>query len=255
MNKFLLPLLVVLVFFPFSYAHGFSKMGEDCSKCHTLTKEDAAAIVKNLNPAWSVIDVRPVPVKAMWEIDIATGAQKVPAYVDFSKRYILMGELIDLKEKKNLSRERYEELNKVDVSSIPLDDAIVMGDRNARYRVIVFSDPECPYCAKLHEEIKKVLEKTKDIVFFVKMFPLPMHKGAYEKAKSIVCEKSLVLLDDAFAKKEIPPAKCTTSVVDENIKLGAKLGINGTPAIIFPDGRIQPGYMDADALIKAVEKK
>lgn len=84
------------------------------------------------------------------------------------------------------------------------------------------------------------------------MFPLPMHKGSADKAKAIVCEKSLALLDAAFENKDIPAAKCTTSAVDDNIKLAAKLGINGTPAIIFPDGKVQPGYMEADALIKAV---
>ncbi len=103
--------------------------------------------------------------------------------------------------------------------------------------------------------MKKVIEKRKDIVFFIKMFPLPMHKGSYEKAKTIVCEKSLALLEAAFEKKDIPEAKCTTSALDDNLKLGTKLGINGTPAIIFPDGRVQPGYMEADALIKALEKK
>jgi len=230
-------------------------MGEDCSKCHMLTKEEAAGIVKNISPAWNVIGVKSGPAKAMWEIDIATGQKNVPAYLDFSKRYILMGELIDLKEKRNLSRESFENLNKVDVSTIPLDDAIVMGDKNAPYKVIIFSDPECPYCAKLHEELKKIILKRKDIAFFIKMFPLPIHKGAYEKAKAIVCDKSLALLDDAFAKKEIPPAKCTTTVLDDNIKLGEKLGINGTPAIILPDGRVNPGYMEADALIKEIEKK
>lgn len=255
MNKFLFFLLAALICLPFSNAHGFSKMGEDCSKCHKLTKEEATAIVKNMSPAWSIIDIKSSPVKSMWEIDIATGQQNVPAYLDFSKRYILMGELIDLKEKKNLSRERFEDLNRVDVSTIPLDDAIVMGDKNAPHKLIVFSDPDCPFCGKLHEEIKKVLEKRKDIAFFIKMFPLPMHKGAYDKAKTIVCEKSLALLDDAFARKDIPPAKCTTSVIDDNIKLGGKLGINGTPAVIFPDGKIQPGYMEADALIQAVLKK
>jgi len=103
--------------------------------------------------------------------------------------------------------------------------------------------------------MKKVIEKRKDIVFFIKMFPLPIHKGSYEKAKAIVCEKSLALLEDAFEKKDIPPAKCSSTAVDENMKLASKLGINGTPAIIFPDGRVVPGYMEADALIQAIEKK
>jgi thiol:disulfide interchange protein DsbC len=102
--------------------------------------------------------------------------------------------------------------------------------------------------------MKKVIEKRKDIAFFIKMFPLPMHKGAYEEARAIVCEKSLALLEDAFAKKPLPAAKCDTKAVDENIKLAEKFGIRGTPAIILPDGVIVPGYKDADSLIALIAK-
>jgi thiol:disulfide interchange protein DsbC len=100
--------------------------------------------------------------------------------------------------------------------------------------------------------MKKVIEERKDIAFYVKMFPLPMHKGAYDKAKAIVCEKSLALLEDAFANKEIPKAKCDTKAVDENIKLAEKLGISGTPAMVFPDGKILPGAVDAKTIIGQV---
>lgn len=102
--------------------------------------------------------------------------------------------------------------------------------------------------------MKKVIEKRKDIAFFTKMYPLPMHKGAYEKAKAIVCEKSLSLLEDAFAKKPLPAPKCETSAIDENLKLAEKFGIRGAPAIILPNGSIIPGYKDADSLIPLIEK-
>ncbi len=102
--------------------------------------------------------------------------------------------------------------------------------------------------------MKKVLEERKDIVFYVKMFPLPMHKGADEKAKAIICEKSFKLLEDAFEGKELPAAKCDTKAVEENIQLAQKLGINGTPAIIFPDGRLIPGAIDAKAIIAQIGK-
>jgi thiol:disulfide interchange protein DsbC len=102
--------------------------------------------------------------------------------------------------------------------------------------------------------MKKIIEKRKDITFFIKMYPLPMHKGADEKAKAIVCEKSLNLLDDAFDKKPLPAPKCETTVIDDNIKLAEKLGIRGTPAIILPNGSIIPGYKDADSLISLIDK-
>ena len=100
--------------------------------------------------------------------------------------------------------------------------------------------------------MKKVIAERKDIAFYIKMYPLPMHKEAYDKAKAIVCEKSLALLEDAFEKKPLPKPKCETTVVDENIKLAEKLGISGTPAMIFPDGKIVPGALDAKAIIEKI---
>ena len=100
--------------------------------------------------------------------------------------------------------------------------------------------------------MKKVIAERKDIVFYIKMYPLPMHKDAYDKAKAIVCEKSLALLDDAFEKKALPKPKCETTVIDENIKLAQKLGISGTPALIFPDGKLVPGAVDAKTIIEKI---
>jgi thiol:disulfide interchange protein DsbC len=102
--------------------------------------------------------------------------------------------------------------------------------------------------------MKKVVAERKDIAFYIKLYPLPMHKDAYDKAKAIVCEKSLALLEDAFEKKPLPKPKCETTVVDENIKLAQKLGITGTPAMVFPDGKLVPGAMDAKTLIEKITK-
>lgn len=103
--------------------------------------------------------------------------------------------------------------------------------------------------------MKKVLEKRKDIAFYIKMYPLAkLHPNAYEKSKAIVCEKSVALLEDNFAGKKLPAPKCNTKEIDENIKLAERLGISGTPAIILPDGGIVPGYKEADALIMLIDK-
>jgi thiol:disulfide interchange protein DsbC len=101
--------------------------------------------------------------------------------------------------------------------------------------------------------MKKVVEKRKDIVFYIKMY-VRVHPQARENATAIVCEKSLALLDDAFAKKELPKPKCQTTAIDDNLKLGEKLGINGVPAIILPNGIIIPGYKDADSLISLIDQ-
>ncbi len=245
----------LLLLFSVSQSYGFSSRGENCAKCHTLKKEEAAALLKQISPTIKVLDIRISPLKSMWEIDIDSGGRKGPVYLDFTKRYLITGQVVDIKAKKNLTREREEDLNRVNVSQIPLGDAIVMGDRGAKKKIIVFTDPECPFCAKIHQEMKKVVAERKDIAFYIKMFPLPIHKNAAEKATAIVCEKSLKLLDDAYDKKQLPKPKCKTSVIDENVKLAKKLGISGTPALILPDGRVVSGYRDANAIKALIDKK
>jgi len=103
--------------------------------------------------------------------------------------------------------------------------------------------------------MKKVIKERKDVAFYIKMFPLKIHPQAYDKAKAIVCENSLELLENAFEKKQIPAPKCKTSVVDDNMKLAEKLGITGAPTLIMPDGRLVPGFLDANALKEYIDKK
>ncbi len=104
--------------------------------------------------------------------------------------------------------------------------------------------------------MKKILEKRKDIAFYIKFFPLPMHKQAYADSKSIACSKNpLALLDEVYDRKPLPEAKCKTTVVDDDMKLGKKLGITGTPAIILSNGTVIPGYRDADSIIKLIDQK
>jgi thiol:disulfide interchange protein DsbC len=102
--------------------------------------------------------------------------------------------------------------------------------------------------------MKKILDERKDIAFYIKMLPLlKVHPGAYEKAKAIVCEKSLILLEDAYEKKQVPKPNCETTVVDENIRLAEKLGISALPTLVLPDGRVVAGYKDAKDLINIID--
>lgn len=100
--------------------------------------------------------------------------------------------------------------------------------------------------------MKKIIEERKDISFYIKMFPLQSHPEAYEKSKSIVCEKSLKLLEDSFEKKPLPKPNCETIAVDESIKLAQKLGITSVPTLILPNGTLLLGHKDAKTLINLI---
>jgi thiol:disulfide interchange protein DsbC len=246
---------IIIIFTSFKQALAFGGCEQKCNKCHSLSSKEAENILKGLIPDIKVIGVRTSPAKGLWEVSISARDKTGIAYVDFSKENVIFGDIIKIKAKKNLTMERLMEIRKIDFSKIPLDDALIMGNKEATHKVVVFDDPDCPFCMQLHKEIKKVVEKRKDIVFFIKLFPLKIHKDAYKKAKAIQCEKSLKLLEDAFAKKSIPDPKCETDIIDKNIKLASSLGITSTPTIVFEDGRIIIGTLKAIDLINLIDKK
>ncbi|MBI4949247.1 MAG: DsbC family protein [Deltaproteobacteria bacterium] len=223
--------------------------GGKCTDCHTITKEEAGKLLKTDRFKAQVKDIRTSPVKGIWEVEITQGDKTFIVYMDFAKKHLIEGMKFTPLEQLGESKP----LSKVDLKKIPLEGAVVVGNPKAEKKVIVFDDPDCPYCARLHEEIKKITATRKDIAFFIKMFPLAIHPGAYEKSKSIVCSKSARLLDDAFTGKKLPKAECETKEIDNNIKLADELGIRGTPALIMPDGRLLPGYAPADALIGLID--
>ena len=137
-----LAFLLLFCFLPSNPSFCFEGKGQDCSKCHTLSSDEAGELLKGAIPNIRVIDVKLSPVQGVWEIYLESGGRKGLIYVDFAKRHFFMGSLISIGERKNLTQERFEELNKVDVAQIPLNDALVLGDPKARIRVISFHDPD-----------------------------------------------------------------------------------------------------------------
>jgi thiol:disulfide interchange protein DsbC len=103
--------------------------------------------------------------------------------------------------------------------------------------------------------MKKVIKERPDIAFSIILYPLPMHKESYGRSKAIFCGKSIDLLNDAFERKPLPAARCETTAIDDNIKLGQRLGINGTPTLIFPNGMVISGALDAAEIIRRIDKK
>ena len=138
-------------------------------------------------------------------------------------------------------------------SDLTKEHVLVMGNPAAQKKAVVFTDPDCPYCAKLHTELKKIVAERNDVAFYIRLFPLAMHKDAYWKSKSILCSSSLQMLEDNFENKPIPAQDCNSDAVDKTIVLAQSLGINGVPTIIFPDGRRQMGYAPAGTVMSYFE--
>ncbi|MBE9528396.1 MAG: DsbC family protein [Proteobacteria bacterium] len=220
----------------------------DCTGCHALTKEEAAKLLHTDKYKAVVKDIKLSAVKGLWEVSVSQDGKIITLYIDFAKQYLVEGRFIPLEE-----IGKGPELKVVDPASIPLESALLIGDKNAKHKVIVFDDPDCSFCAKLHKEIKRIVKERADIAFYIKLYPLPSHTEAYAKATAIVCAGSVKLLEDAYAGKTLPKPNCETDEIDNNLKLAKELGIGGTPATVLPDGRLLPGYVPADVLIDLID--
>jgi thiol:disulfide interchange protein DsbC len=223
-------------------------------KCPELEMKKVDAIVKKVVPDGNAVDIKESPVKGVFEIGVESKGQRGSIFLDCSGKYLM--QLIPL-ETYLAQIQAQQTPQKVDVSKIPLVDSITVGAKNAAKKVIVFTDPDCPYCRTLHENIKKVIVRRPDIAFVEILYALPMHKDAPKKVQAILCSKSVKMLHEAFSGKMTPepPANCTADAMDRNTALARSLNFNSTPTMVRADGAVLAGFLAEDKLIEWIDKK
>lgn len=265
-------LFMVLTFlsvsaFAFSQDAGMGCGAGKCADCHSLTLKEATTLLKGID---KVLAVEFSELPGFWTVDAEKSGQKFPIFIDFSKKYILAGSIIKIATGEDLTQQRMTKLNngkpaaapqsaasrKVDLKTIPVDDAILLGKADAKSKVIVFTDPECPYCKRLHIELQEVVKADPNIAFLIKLMPLKMHPNAYGLSKTILCSANpLSVLEAVFSGAPVAPSACPTTKVDETLATAQQVGITSTPTLILPDGTILPGYKKAPDLLKAFGSK
>lgn len=175
------------------------------------------------------------------------------AYTDRDGRLFLFGHLFDMTTQRDLTAERQEAANRLDFDSLPLGDAIKTVRGNGGKVVAVFSDPDCPYCRKLEQELGKV----DDITVYTFLMPLvQLHPQAKDKSVAVWCAndrsaawQSVITQDTKGILETAADSKGTCEhPVDRNLALAARLGINGTPTLIAGDGRMKSGALPAEEI-------
>lgn len=78
--------------------------------------------------------------------------------------------------------------------NIPVADSPIMGKKDAKITVTIFSDYQCPFCSKVDPMLKDIIKdaelKDKVNVAF-KQFPLSFHKDARPAAKAALAARDL----------------------------------------------------------------
>lgn len=210
-------------------------------------------IKKTLEPAIQAVlgndfridALRKMPLLGLYELQV--GGDIV--YADDKASYLVVGEVIDLKARKNLTAESKAKLNRINFADLPLDLAIKTVHGSGRRVIATFEDPNCPFCKKLHKE----LETMKDLTVYTFLYPI-LTPTSVDKAKGVWCAADRGKAWNELMLKGISPAasKCDAAAIDKLLALGRTFKITGTPTIIFADGSRASGFMPAAELEKAI---
>lgn len=177
--------------------------------------------------------VAKTPINGLWEA-VVDGQI---FYVDDAGKYVLSGNLLELKTGKNLTSAKQ-------FSMLPLDLAIKQVKGNGKNVLVTWEDPNCGYCRKLAKELQGV----NDFTLYTFLIPV-LGQDSFEKSKAIWCaaDRAKAWNDVMLNQKNPPPApeKCDVSGLNKVAEAGRRLQINGTPALFFGTGERVPGYIPA----------
>jgi len=167
-------------------------------------------------------------------------------YVSRDGRFAFSGDLIDLKTGVNLTGLAQQKINSVDFAKLPLELAVKNG--NGARKLVVFADPNCPYCKKL--EIEQ-LTKLKNITVYTFVIPI-LAEDSRVKAMSIACSKSPLDAWEGWMTKNQAPtaAPCTAGAerVNKSMSLANSLRVQATPTMFFEDGSRMAGAQSTEEL-------
>ncbi len=168
-------------------------------------------------------------------------------YTDEQGNYLLQGNLIDVKARKNLTEERVEKLSEVAFDKLPVKDAFKIVRGNGKRRLAVFEDPNCGYCKQFERDLTKVDNVTIHLFLYPVLGP-----DSVAKSRNIWCAKDRARAWNDWMLRGVAPetAECDTSALTRNREFGQKYNITGTPTLIFGNGTRAPGAIPADQVEK-----
>ena len=204
-----------------------------------------AVIRKNMAarlPQLKAIDeVRKTDIPGLFELRI-NGTEIY--YTDAQANYLIEGNLIDTRNRRNLTEERVDKLTAIKFETLPLKDAFTIVRGNGERKMAVFEDPNCGYCKRFERDLQKV----DNVTIYLFLYPI-LGADSTEKSKALWCAKDRVLAwQDWMLRDQNAPAAaamCDTSALARNVELGHKHKITGTPTLLFTNGTRVPGAVDS----------
>lgn len=211
-----------------------------------MAMADEASIRQNISrivPGIALEKIVASPIPGLYEVTV--GARIF--YVSADGRYLLQGNIVDLKTREDLTEAKLAQAKKAALAKFSEDKMVVFAPEKPKHTITVFTDIDCGYCRKLHKEIDSYLQEGIKVRYL--LFPRAgVGSPSYDKAVNVWCAADRKqALTDAKAGKDVPNRKCENPIQD-HMKLGELMGVTGTPAIMLENGQLLPGYLPADRM-------
>ena len=207
--------------------------------------------LKILRPELPIERVSPSPLPGILQLELAGGTV---FYGTQDGRYLFAGDLYELGEDAliNLAERGRIQKRQALMAEVDVNDMVIFPTDGPTKAVInVFTDVDCGYCRKLHQEVPRLNELGVEVRYLA--YPRAgIGSRAYQKIVSAWCsDDPNTAITRLKAGESIPDTTCSNPVADQ-YELGHQVGVSGTPAIVLEDGRLLPGYMPADDLAKTI---
>ena len=201
-------------------------------------------LVERLPNLPKIDEVSKTPMNGLYELRVNDSEI---FYTDAEGNFLIQGNLIDTKAKRNLTEERVEKLSAIDFGALPLKDAFTVVRGNGKRKMAVFEDPNCGYCKRFERDLQKV----SDVTVYMFLYPI-LSPDSIEKSKNIWCtkDKAKAWQDMMVRDQPAPKATCDTTAIERNLAFGKKHKITGTPTVFFVDGSRVPGAIGAPQVEK-----
>lgn len=218
-----------------------------------------SALSKQIGNGSIVIDeINTTPSPDLYELIVKVNGDKNMVYATKDGNYIVAGSLLSSKEDKNLSAERMMQIQSQEqgFDSLPLDVAIKKVYGKGTHKIVVFSDPDCPFCKKLEHDFAKNADKL-DMTVYTLMLPIEeLHPGALQHARQILCSEDPNkawydwILDNNQTNDKQETCEKANSILEKSGEAAMKFQVQGTPTIVFENGFSQAG---AESVIQIQE--
>ena len=204
--------------------------------------------LRTLAPNATTIAVSESPIEGILQVQINSDI----IYVTANGQYLLQGQIMDIDTRTNITDQAKSGIRLGLLTDLKREEQITFAPEQAKYDLLVFTDIDCGYCRKLHNQMAEYNEA--GIAIHYMAFPRAgIGSASFDKFVSVWCsDDQQAALTLAKNGGEPEPQECPNPIA-EQYNLGHELGVTGTPALVTDDGTLIPGYMPPAQLRQRLE--